>query len=148
MEFYYQSATLLYYINCCNNRKYYLDKYLKHKSISLSLSRCCLSTSRFMSKWTGRVDLFQLKTTELLFNFCSVCIIYKCGHGPHNTSWQVGDPCCRQLGKDKRGQGCQHVWAELYYLVGDSGRASEHAWGGALDSGYSVHEIRVAQTAY
>jgi hypothetical protein len=55
---------------------------------------------------------------------------------------------CRQFGKDKGGQGCQHVWAELYYLVKDSGYASEQARGGAFDSGYLVYQIRVAQAAY
>jgi hypothetical protein len=36
MELYYKNATLLYYVNYLNKRKYYLDKNLKHKSISLS----------------------------------------------------------------------------------------------------------------
>jgi hypothetical protein len=87
MEFYYKNATLLYYANCLNKRKYYLDKNFKHRSISLS--RCSLSRSRCTSKWMGRVDLFSLKTTALLFNFYSACIIYKCGRGPHNTSWRA-----------------------------------------------------------
>jgi hypothetical protein len=37
MELYYKNAALLYYANCLNKRKYYLDKNLKHRSISLSL---------------------------------------------------------------------------------------------------------------
>jgi hypothetical protein len=56
MEFYYKNATLLYYVNYVNKRKYYPDKNLEHKSISLS--RCSLSMSRCTSKWMGRVDLF------------------------------------------------------------------------------------------
>jgi hypothetical protein len=77
MEFYYKNATLLHYVTCLNKRKYYLDKNLRHKSISLSC--CSLSRSRCTSKWMGRADLFSLKTAALLFNFYSVRIIYKRG---------------------------------------------------------------------
>jgi hypothetical protein len=58
MEFCYKNATLLCYVTCLNKRKHCLDKNLKHKSISLSLSRCSLSRPRCTSKWVGRVDLF------------------------------------------------------------------------------------------
>jgi hypothetical protein len=43
MGFFYKNATLSYYANCLNKRKYYLDKNLKHKSTSLSLSLSLLS---------------------------------------------------------------------------------------------------------
>jgi hypothetical protein len=51
MEFYYKNATLLYYANCLNKRKYYLDKNLKHKSISLS--RCCQGHAVLPSGWVA-----------------------------------------------------------------------------------------------
>jgi hypothetical protein len=66
MEFYYQNATLLYYGNSLNKRKYYLDKNLKHKNISLS--RCSLSMSRCTSKWMGRV--LNTKTFPCLVALC------------------------------------------------------------------------------
>jgi hypothetical protein len=56
MEFHCKKSTLLYYANRLNNRKYYLDKNPKRKSVSLS--RCSLPKSRCASKWMGRVDLF------------------------------------------------------------------------------------------
>jgi hypothetical protein len=37
MEFYYKNAILLYYVNCLNKRKYYVDKNLKHENISLKV---------------------------------------------------------------------------------------------------------------
>jgi hypothetical protein len=51
-EFYYKNATLLYYANCLNMRKYYLDENLKHKSICLS--RCSVKVTLYsQSGWVA-----------------------------------------------------------------------------------------------
>jgi hypothetical protein len=51
-----QKCNIIILVNSLNKRKYYLDKKLRHKSISIS--RCSLSRSRCTSKGMGRVDLF------------------------------------------------------------------------------------------
>jgi hypothetical protein len=53
IEFCHKNATLLYYVNCLNNRKCYPDKNLKRKSLSLPL----------FSLWKSRCTFLSAKVT-------------------------------------------------------------------------------------
>jgi hypothetical protein len=74
MEFYYKNATLLYYANCLNKRKYYLDKNLKHESISLSRCSGCPASTHAMRtvQFPVHIVATQLSCTRLALNLCFV----------------------------------------------------------------------------